>query len=74
MTEELCQLEEKLRAINESLWSVEEELRVFEKQHSFGDAFVAQARRVYRLNDERTQVKRRINELLNSKLNEEKSY
>ena len=40
----------------------------------FGDSFVALARSVYRTNDERAAIKRRINVLLDSAIVEEKSY
>ena len=63
-----------LQAVNAKLWAVEDELRAFERNGDFGDQFVAKARAVYHLNDERARLKRVINEALGSRLVEEKSY
>jgi Flp pilus assembly protein TadD len=70
----LDELARDLRAVNEGLWDVEDELRVLEKNADFGPAFVERARSVYRLNDRRAALKRRVNELLGSGLREEKGY
>lgn len=64
----------ELRAINEELWTVEDAIRAEDAAGRFGERFVALARAVYRRNDERARVKRRINDLLGSELIEEKSY
>lgn len=64
----------RLRAINEALWTVEDDIRRCEANGEFGAPFVALARSVYRLNDRRAAVKREINDLLGSALVEEKSY
>lgn len=53
---------------------MEDELRRHEQRQEFGDAFVQRARSVYRLNDQRAQLKRRVNVLCGSVLIEEKSY
>jgi tetratricopeptide (TPR) repeat protein len=63
-----------LRDLNEKLWDAEEALRECEQAQRFGEAFVELARSVYRLNDQRASVKRRINLLLNSLFVEEKSH
>lgn len=63
-----------LRVINMALWDIEDAIREEEAASRFGDQFVALARSVYRRNDDRAQVKRRINDLLGSELVEEKSY
>lgn len=65
---------EALRQVNEALWTVEDDLRRHEREGAFGEQFVELARSVYRLNDERAAIKRRINVLLGSDLVEEKSY
>ncbi|MEC9434101.1 MAG: DUF6165 family protein [Pseudomonadota bacterium] len=70
----LDDLTDRLREINEDLWAVEDDLRGCESAGDFGAGFVALARSVYRLNDGRAAVKRRINLLLGSRLMEEKSY
>ena len=63
-----------LCAVNASLWEVEDDLRVLEAQADFGAQFIKLARSVYKLNDQRADLKRSINEALGSELVEEKSY
>ena len=64
----------ELRQVNEALWKIEDAIRDREAEQDFGADFVALARSVYRENDRRAAVKRRINLLLKSELVEEKSY
>jgi len=63
-----------LKAVNEQLWEIEDAIRGKEAEGNFGDGFVKLARSVYRMNDRRAALKRRINLLLRSELIEEKSY
>ncbi len=63
-----------LSAVNLELWEVEDRLREHEARGDFGMEFVALARSVYRLNDRRAALKRRVNVALGSRLVEEKSY
>ena len=63
-----------LQDVNQRLWDVEDALRDLERAQRFDADFVALARSVYVLNDERAAVKRRINDRLGSRLVEEKSY
>jgi len=63
-----------LKAVNEALWDIEDGIRELEAARDFGDAFVRLARSVYRRNDERAAIKRRINLQVGSDLVEEKSY
>jgi hypothetical protein len=67
-------LVEQLKAINRSLWKLEDEIRGLEKLQSFGARFVAVARAIYRDNDQRAALKRVINTRYGSALIEEKSY
>jgi hypothetical protein len=67
-------LKQKLKAINEKLWEVEDEIRAKEAAKNFDPQFIELARAVYVHNDERTRIKREINELLKSGLVEEKQY
>jgi hypothetical protein len=62
------------RRVNELLWEIEDLIRACERAGEFGADFVALARSVYRTNDRRGAIKRRINELTGSSLVEEKSY
>jgi hypothetical protein len=73
-TPALKPLKEELRAINETLWQIEDDIRDCERQREFGAAFVALARSVYQTNDRRAAAKRKIDELTGSDLTEEKSY
>ena len=63
-----------LRAVNERLWEIEDDIREKEAQRAFDAGFVELARAVYVTNDERAALKRRINDLTGSELVEEKSY
>lgn len=63
-----------LKAVNERLWVIEDDIRDCERAKDFGAKFVELARSVYISNDERARLKREINELLGSRLIEEKSY
>ena len=63
-----------LRAVNESLWEVEDALREKEARSDFGDDFTELARAVYRTNDRRSTLKRELNERLGSTLTEEKLH
>jgi tetratricopeptide (TPR) repeat protein len=73
-SEKLTKLVAELRTVNEALWQIEDDIRRCEAAGDFGAKFVELARSVYRQNDKRAAVKRKINELLGSRLIEEKSY
>jgi predicted nucleic acid-binding Zn-ribbon protein len=60
--------------INAQLWDVEDHIRDLECNQNFGDDFIRTARSVYFINDKRSEIKRKINELTGSHLTEEKSY
>jgi hypothetical protein len=68
------QLETELRQINKKLWDIEDRIRDKERNTSFDDEFIQLARSVYIVNDERSRIKRRINEIFESEFVEEKSY
>lgn len=63
-----------LLAVNETLWDIEDRIRLKEKAQAFDAEFIELARSVYIQNDERAAVKREINLKLGSQLVEEKSY
>ena len=73
-TDDLRALIDELRVANQRIWDIEDDIRSLERANDFGDEFVAVARSVYRSNDRRAATKRKINELLNSVIIEEKSY
>ncbi|VAX10198.1 hypothetical protein MNBD_GAMMA25-665 [hydrothermal vent metagenome] len=64
----------EMKRINETLWKIEDDIRDRERARDFGEEFVRLARAVYYINDERADVKRRLNKKLGSELVEEKSY
>lgn len=70
----LAALAAELKAINEKLWVIEDDIRDCERAKDFGATFIELARAVYVTNDERAASKRKINDLLGSTLVEEKSY
>lgn len=70
----IAPLLQRLKRVNETLWDVEDAIRAQEADARFGTRFVALARSVYKTNDERAALKRKINALLHSELVEEKSY
>jgi tetratricopeptide (TPR) repeat protein len=71
---ELAGLAAELRAVNEALWQIEDDIRRCDRDGDFGPRFVELARSVYRTNDRRAALKRRVNELLRARVVEEKSY
>ena len=70
----LLRLKNKLFKINSKLWEIEDKIRIFEKEKTFDDDFVALARSVYITNDKRFEVKNEINLLFNTSLREIKDY
>ena len=73
-THHLTDLRASLKSINETLWDIEDDIRLCEQRGDFGDKFIKLARSVYRQNDKRAAVKKEINVLLGSSIIEEKSY
>jgi hypothetical protein len=65
---------EKMRAINEKLWNIEDEIRIKEQTQEFDERFITLARMVYITNDERHKIKCEINTIINSEIREMKSY
>ena len=65
---------DELSDINSQLWDVEDWIRECEKEQRFDKEFVELARSVYKLNDQRSEIKRHINLLTKSNFVEEKSY
>jgi hypothetical protein len=71
---ELASLGAKLKQVNAELWDIEDAIRDCDARGDFGDAFIEHARAIYRLNDERSRIKKAINFASGSRLVEEKSY
>jgi hypothetical protein len=74
LTQYTLEYEVQLKKVNEELWKIEDKLRTLEKEQRFGKEFVELARSVYKINDERAEIKRKINELSNSEIREVKVY
>ena len=64
----------RLKAVNEELWEIEDDIRIKESKREFDDRFIQFARAVYVTNDKRANIKKEINLALGSELVEEKSY
>ncbi|MBD9477944.1 DUF6165 family protein [Pseudoxanthomonas sp. PXM02] len=71
---DIVELRAQLKAVNERLWVIEDDVRLKEKAQAFDDDFVRLARSVYFENDERARIKKAINLALGSAYVEEKSY
>jgi hypothetical protein len=61
-------------SINQKLWKIEDDIRDKERDKVFDEEFVELARSVYFTNDERAEVKKKINLKYGSLFVEEKSY
>jgi tetratricopeptide (TPR) repeat protein len=64
----------ELKKINLKLWMLEDDIREKERTKKFDVQFIELSRSIYLMNDDRAKVKRTINEILESRLIEEKSY
>lgn len=71
---DVAKLVAELKGVNESLWEIEDRIRLKEAARAFDEEFVELARSVYRTNDRRAALKRELNVALGSELVEEKSY
>ena len=71
---DIARLRADLKAVNERLWDIEDNIRLQDKAQAFNEDFVALARSVYLQNDERARIKKAINLALGSVYVEEKSY
>ena len=71
---EMEKLTASLKAVNEELWIIEDDIRDCERSSDFSEKFVQLARAVYITNDKRAAFKRNINVFLGSRILEEKSY
>ena len=71
---DIARLRADLKAVNERLWVIEDDIRMKERAQAFDDGFIRLARAVYFENDERARIKKDINLALGSAYVEEKSY
>ena len=63
-----------LKLVNQKLWDIEDRIRDKERDKTFDKDFIELARGVYFTNDDRSNIKRKINDTFQSELIEEKSY
>lgn len=74
LTQYIADDELKLKRVNEKLWKIEDRIRQKEKLQEFDDEFIQLARSVYKTNDLRAEIKKKINETTGSDLRELKFY
>ena len=70
----IIKFKNNLKDINTKLWDLENSKRAAERKGEFGDKFIDDARKVYKLNDERAKAKLSINNTLGSNIKEVKSH
>ena len=74
INEEIKKLWIELKRVNQSLWEIEDEIRLSEKNKNFDERFIDLARSVYKNNDNRANIKLKINKLTGSVIQEVKQY
>ena len=74
MTGKIKDLFQSVKNVNVKLWNTEDKLRICEKNKDFGKNFIELARGVYFANDERAELKSKINKILKSNIIEIKQY
>ena len=72
--EQLDELFESLKKINTTLWKNEDEKRLYEKNSDFGEKFIKISRDIHFLNDNRSNIKLKINKHTGSQIREIKQY
>lgn len=63
-----------LTEVNAKLWQLEDAVRVKLRGNSYDQEFIDIAKNIHHTNDERSRIKRQINEIFNSEIIEEKIY
>jgi len=63
-----------LKEVNQKLWDIENRIREKEITKEFDEEFIELARSVYQTNDQRSEIKRIINEKTESRIIEQKHY
>jgi len=72
--EKLEKLFQSLKEINSTLWVIEDEKRMCEKNSDFTENFIKLSRDIHFLNDKRAKIKLEINNHTGSKIKEIKEY
>ncbi len=73
-SKKINQFQKELRTLSARGWDIEEGKRACEREKNFGRRFIKFARGAFKNNDERAELKKKINFLLGSQIIEEKSY
>ena len=74
ITDKIKDLFQSVKNVNVKLWNIEDKLRICEKNKDFDKNFIELARSVYFDNDERAELKFKINKILKSNIIEIKQY
>ena len=74
LNEKLKGLFDTLKDINSTLWVIEDDKRLCEKNSDFGEKFIKLSRDIHFLNDKRASIKLEINNQTGSKIKEIKEY
>jgi hypothetical protein len=74
MTDEIETLFKDIKKVNSNLWSIEDKLRICEKNKDFSQDFIELARSVYFNNDKRSKIKSEMNKISGSNIKEIKQY
>ncbi len=61
ITEDILKTKNELYKINLEMWEIEDKIRIFEKENKFDNEFIELARNVYKTNDNRSHIKKRLN-------------
>jgi hypothetical protein len=72
--DKIMELLNTLKKINAKLWVIEDEKRQCEKEKKFDEKFIKLSREVHFLNDDRADIKLKINNYTGSKIKEIKEY
>ena len=74
ITGKIKDLFQSVKNVNIKFWNIEDKLRICEKNKNFDKNFIELARGVYFANDERAELKSKINKILKSNIIEIKKY
>ena len=74
MSDKIKELYRSVSDVNNKLWDIEDKLRICEQNSDFGKNFIELARGVYFNNDKRAKIKKEINRVLKSNIEEVKEY
>lgn len=66
--------EADLQKVNQLIWSFSEDIRQLEQENNINNAYLEISKTIFKMNEERSRIKKAINVMCNSELVEEKSY